>query len=66
MAEIAKRLDPERFVRIHRSAIVNAERIAMIQSASHSEYLVTLLSGVQLRSGRTYKDTVQKLISNPF
>jgi two-component system LytT family response regulator len=66
MAEVAKRLDPARFVRIHRSVIVNAERIRTVQSASHSEYLVTLASGVQLRSGRTYKETLQKLISNPF
>jgi two-component system LytT family response regulator len=66
MAEIAKRLDGARFVRIHRSLIVNAERIRTVQSASHSEYLVTLASGIQLRSGRTYGETMQRLISNPF
>jgi two-component system LytT family response regulator len=66
MAEIAKRLDPASFIRIHRSAIVNAERIRTVQFASHSEYLVTLDSGIQLRSGRTYKETMQRLISNPF
>jgi DNA-binding LytR/AlgR family response regulator len=53
MVEIAKRLDRARLVRIHRSVIVNAERIRAVQSASHSEYLVTLASGIQLRSGRT-------------
>jgi len=42
MAEIAKRLDRTRFVRIHRSLIVNTEPIRSVQSASHSEYLVTL------------------------
>ncbi|MGC2112837.1 MAG: LytTR family DNA-binding domain-containing protein [Candidatus Korobacteraceae bacterium] len=66
MAEIAKRLDPARFVRIHRSVIVNTQRIRTVQSVSHSEYLVTLASGVQLRSGRTYRETLQRLISNPF
>ncbi|HTA22077.1 MAG TPA: LytTR family DNA-binding domain-containing protein [Terriglobales bacterium] len=66
MAEIAKRLDPARFVRIHRSVIVNVGRIRNVQSASHSEYLVTLACGVQLRSGRTYSKTLQRLISNPF
>ena len=66
MAEIAKRLDPGRFVRIHRSVIVNAGRIRTVQSASHSEYMVTLVSGIQLRSGRTYRETMQRLISNPF
>jgi two-component system LytT family response regulator len=66
MAEIARHLDRARFVRIHRSVIVNAERIRNVQSASHSEYLVTLPGGVQLRSGRTYRETMQRLISNPF
>ena len=66
MAEIVKRLDPVRFVRIHRSLIVNAERIRTVQSADHSEYLVTLAGGMQLRSGRTYRETMQRLISNPF
>ncbi|HXM44673.1 MAG TPA: LytTR family DNA-binding domain-containing protein [Bryobacteraceae bacterium] len=66
MAEIAKRLDPFRFVRIHRSLIVNAERIRTVRPASHSEFLVTLAGGTQLRSGRTYRETMQRLISNPF
>jgi two-component system LytT family response regulator len=66
MAEMAKHLDSARFVRIHRSLIVNAERIRNVQSASHSEYLVTLPGGVQLRSGRTYRETMQRFISNPF
>jgi two-component system LytT family response regulator len=66
MAEIANRLDPARFVRIHRSVIVNAKRIRTVRSASHSEYLVTLASGIQLRSGRTYMETIRKLTSNPF
>ena len=66
IAEIARQLDRACFVRIHRSVIVNAERIRNVQSASHSEYLVTLANGIQLRSGRTYRETMQRLISNPF
>jgi two-component system LytT family response regulator len=66
MAEIAKRLDPARFVRIHRSLIVNTQRIRTVRPASHSEYLVTLAGGTRLRSGRTYRETMQRLISNPF
>ena len=66
MAEIANRLDPARFIRIHRSTIVNAERIRTVRSVSHSEHLVTLASGVRLRSGRTYRKAMQRLISNPF
>jgi two-component system, LytTR family, response regulator len=64
MTEIVKRLDPSCFVRIHRSVIVNARRIRAVQPASHSEYLLTLTSGTQLRSGRTYKAAMQRLVSN--
>jgi len=64
MTEIVKRLDPSCFVRIHRSVIVNAGRIRAVQHASHSEYLLTLASGTQLRSGRTYKAAMQRLVSN--
>jgi two-component system LytT family response regulator len=66
MAEIAKRLIPASFVRIHRSLIVNAERVRSVRPASHSEYLVTLVNGLQLRSGRTYSEAIERLISNPF
>lgn len=64
MTEIMKRLDPSCFVRIHRSVIVNAGRIRGVRPASHAEYLLTLASGTQLRSGRTYKAAVQHLVSN--
>jgi two-component system, LytTR family, response regulator len=64
MKEIVKRLDPSCFVRIHRSVIVNARHLRAVQPASHSEYLLTLASGTQLRSGRTYKAAIQRLISN--
>jgi two-component system LytT family response regulator len=64
MSQIAKRLDPARFVRIHRSLIVNVDRIRTVRPASHSEYLVTLAGGIQLRSGRTYREALQRLISN--
>src|SRR5262249_24292588 len=64
MTEIVKRLDPSSFIRIHRSVIVNAGRVRAIQPATHSEYLLTLASGIQLRSGRTYKAVMQRLVSN--
>jgi len=64
MTEIAKRLDPSCFVRIHRSVIVNTGRIRAVRPASHSEYLLTLTTGTQLRSGRTYRAAIQRLVSN--
>jgi len=64
MTEIVKRIDPSCFVRIHRSIIVNAGRIRAVQPATHSEFLLTLASGTQLRSGRTYRAAIQQLVAN--
>jgi len=66
MNRLSKRLDPANFVRIHRSVIVNVKRIRTVQPAFHGEYVVTLQDGVQLRSGRTYHETVRHLVSNVF
>jgi two-component system LytT family response regulator len=66
MNTLEKSLDPEVFLRIHRSIIVNVERIKELQPGSHGEYLITLQSGARLRSGRTYSDKLRALAVNPF
>jgi two-component system, LytTR family, response regulator len=59
-------LDPERFLRIHRSHIVNIQRIAQLWSMAHGQYLIELRSGLRLQSGRTYGDKIRRVLSNPF
>jgi two-component system LytT family response regulator len=59
-------LDPERFLRIHRSHIVNVGRIAQLWSSTHGQYIVELRSGARLQSGRTYGDKIRQVLSNPF
>ncbi len=66
MNVLEKSLDPEVFLRIHRSMIVNISRIRFLQPGSHGEYLVTLRDGVRLQSGRTYADRLKALTNNPF
>ena len=66
MNTLEKSLDPEIFVRIHRSIIVNLRRVKEIQPASHGEYVLLLHSGVRLQSGRTYHERLKALIANPF
>jgi two-component system LytT family response regulator len=66
MNQLASRLAPATFVRIHRSTIVNVKRIRSVQPQFHGEYIVTLVSGEQLRSGRTYHETLRRLVSNAF
>jgi two-component system LytT family response regulator len=59
-------LDPDRFLRIHRSHIVNVQRIAQLWSVAHGQYVVELKSGQRLQSGRTYGERIRRVLSNPF
>lgn len=64
MIGLERKLDPERFVRIHRSAIVNVGRIKEMQPLFHGEYLVVLNSGSQLTLSRGYRDNLQKILGD--
>jgi two-component system LytT family response regulator len=59
-------LDPQRFLRIHRSHIVNVQRIAQLWSVAHGQYVIELKSGERLPSGRTYRERIRGALSNPF
>jgi two-component system, LytTR family, response regulator len=58
MRDLERRLDPERFARIHRSTIVNLERVRELKPDEHGDFLVTLDDGTALRMSRTYRDRV--------
>jgi two-component system LytT family response regulator len=58
MGELERRLDPARFARIHRSTIVQVDRIADIIAAWHGDFDVTLRDGTVLRLTRNYRDRV--------
>jgi two-component system LytT family response regulator len=58
--ELAERLDPVRFVRIHRSAIVNIESILRLEPISHGEFDVILKDGSRSRISRTYRTQLEK------
>ncbi len=66
MNTLEKSLDPEMFVRIQRSVIVNVRSIKELQPALHGEYIVTLHNGVRLQSGRVYNEKLKTLSANPF
>jgi two-component system LytT family response regulator len=59
-------LDSNRFLRIHRSYIVNVRRIAQLWSIAHGQYAVELKSGQRLQSGRTYNERIRRALTNPF
>jgi two-component system, LytTR family, response regulator len=59
-------LDPTRFLRIHRSHMVNIQRISQLWSMAHGQYVIELRSGLRLQSGRTYGERIRRALSNPF
>jgi two-component system, LytTR family, response regulator len=62
MAELEQELDPVRFLRISRSAIVNIDRIQEIQPWFQGDYVLILTDGVRLTSTRGYRDNMRKLL----
>jgi two-component system, LytTR family, response regulator len=62
IGRIADRLDPDKFVRIHRSTIVNIHKIKELQPVNSGEYILVLKDGKELSCSRGYRAGLQKLI----
>jgi two-component system LytT family response regulator len=56
MVELERSLDPEQFARIHRSSIVNLDRITELRPATSGDFHVLLASGTSVRMSRHYRD----------
>jgi two-component system LytT family response regulator len=63
ISHIAARLDPNQFLRIHRSIIVNINRIKELQPCNRGEYMVVLTNGKELSCSRGYRAQLQRLIA---
>ncbi|HYV66582.1 MAG TPA: LytTR family DNA-binding domain-containing protein [Myxococcales bacterium] len=62
LRQLEERLDPRRFARIHRSAIVNVARIQSMRPATHGERDLVLRDGTQLKLSRMYRDRLAGLL----
>lgn len=58
----ARRLDPERFVQVHRSVIVNVSCIREMQPWFKGDYVITLRDGSRITSGRSFRESVRGLL----
>ena len=65
LAELEATLRPFGFLRVHRSAIVNADAVRSVDSVAKGDYVLTLRDGTRVRSGRRYRAVVQSLIRAP-
>lgn len=61
ISHLESRLDPDKFLRIHRSRLVNIDRIKELTPLFNGDYTVTLQDGTELTLSRTYRDRLQSL-----
>jgi len=61
MRSVERTLGSDRFLRIHRSTIVNVDRIRELRSFDNGDYAVLLHDGTELRLSRSYRDAVDRL-----
>ena len=66
MNNMEARLDGRRFVRIHRSRIVNTDRIKELQPWFNGEYVVVLQNGTRLTLSRGYREKLQERLGKAF
>jgi two-component system LytT family response regulator len=62
MKSFEAKVDPARFVRIHRSTIVCIDRIARIEALGHGAYRITMHSGGRFDSSPTYGQRIHALL----
>ena len=62
ISDLETRLDPERFVRIHRSTIVNVDRVRELELTTHGSYVAILEGGQRLAVSRSFRDRLPTLL----
>jgi two-component system, LytTR family, response regulator len=66
MKNLEDQLDSARFVRIHRSTIVNLEKVKELQPFFRGEYVVVLHNGTTLKLSRGYRDNLEARLGRTF
>ena len=62
MKDLESKLNPQNFQRIHRSTIVNVEKIEKVCSHINGEYYLVLHGGSRLKMSRSYRDKIKHII----
>jgi len=66
LVELEKQLNPDRFVRIHRSTIVNTSSVKELYLQSHGDYTMILKDGTELKLSRSYRSKFQDCLRQPL
>jgi two-component system LytT family response regulator len=62
MNELEEKLDPRRFLRIHRSTIINFDRVKELHQNPNGEYVVVLKNGTELKLSRSRRERFEELL----
>ena len=62
MASLESRLDHQRFVRIHRSTLINLDYVKELEATFHGEYVITLRRGQRVMLSRTYRGKLEQIL----
>ena len=62
LTELAARLDPEHFVQVHRSHIVNLERVKLMRSYDDRRFLIVLANGEEIVASRSASEVLRKQV----
>jgi two-component system LytT family response regulator len=62
MKAFAEKLHPDRFIRVHRSIIVNVDHIQRLEPHGHGEYVITLRDGIRVTSSRAHSEPLHALL----
>jgi two-component system LytT family response regulator len=62
MSSLETRLGNQRFVRIHRSTLINLDYVKELEATFHGEYVITLRSGERVTLSRTYRSKLDQIL----
>ncbi|MBK8052809.1 MAG: LytTR family transcriptional regulator [Saprospiraceae bacterium] len=62
LKELQQQLDPNIFIRVHKSAIINLQRVKSYTSRMNGDYDITMDNGIQVRMSRNYTQDFKKLV----
>jgi two-component system, LytTR family, response regulator len=65
MAGIEQKLDPEKFLRVHRSAIVNLQYVKEVRTEPQGEFIVQLVNGERVTMSRSYHTRIGEMLERP-
>jgi two-component system LytT family response regulator len=66
LSGLAEQLDPRRFVRVHRSTIVNIDQVREVQPYVHGAHILVLQDGTEIRLSRARRQAFEEALGQPL